>query len=56
MGWKSTINLTREEALARIEEALTLIDLHNLSNERLSEILEILQGDEEGANYSIADP
>lgn len=49
MGWKSTINITREKALSLIYE-----NLDNLNDEDLAEILEIALGnDKHGYNYSI---
>lgn len=52
MGWKSTIDMTRIE----MEDAVkNLYDFtEHLSNEQLSEILEILMGGEEhGHNYRV---
>ena len=50
MGWKSTVEITRQEALAQV-----LIALSNpeLENERLEDVLEDLVGDKMGHNYRI---
>jgi hypothetical protein len=52
MGWKSTITVTREEALSliysRLEEA---------SDKNLADALEaVMGGDEHGNNYAIGEP
>jgi hypothetical protein len=50
MGWKSTIDVTREEALAMIRE----VDLEELDDALLAEILEaVLGGENHGHNYRI---
>ncbi len=51
MGWKSTVDLTREQALARI---LTLI--HAAEDRDLAFAVEVLQGDDVGYNYRIVTP
>ncbi len=51
MGWKSTIDMTRQE----MEEAVqSYCDVENLSDEQLSDLLETLRGGEDhGYNYRI---
>lgn len=52
MGWKSTVDLTRKEAI----EIITNADLDELSNEDLSTIVEAVNGGEShGHNYRIVD-
>ncbi len=52
MGWKSTIDITREEAIRIIQSA----DLEELPNDILSEVVEyVLGGEDHGANYRIID-
>jgi hypothetical protein len=58
MGWKSTISLTREqmEQSVRLELAKRE-DLSGLSDEELSDLLELLMGgDEHGNNYRVVPP
>lgn len=40
MGWKSTIDITREEAMALILEKI--VKLNNVSNEELASVIENL--------------
>ncbi len=50
MGHKSTIDITKEEALSIIEN----IDLEELDNETLADVLEaVLGGESHGHNYRI---
>lgn len=52
MGWKSTVEVTRQEALAQV-----LIALSNpeLTNKKLASVLEYLVGDDVGYNYMIVE-
>lgn len=50
MGWKSTVQITKEEALIKIMIALSNPEL---DNEVLADVVEMLVGDAEGANYRI---
>lgn len=50
MGWKSTVDLTRDEALQIIANA----DLEALDDETLAELVELISGGENhGNNYRI---
>ena len=50
MGWKSTVVLTKEDALLRVQEAIASSDL---KDEELANALEALVGDRDGYNYKI---
>lgn len=50
MGWKSTIDITREEAIRLIFERLS--NVHTLSNDELGDLLESVgYGDTVGIGY-----
>ena len=49
MGWKSTENITREEAIYMIEKEFK--NIHLLNNETLANIVEII-GDDKNSSYS----
>jgi hypothetical protein len=52
MGWKSTITLSRQEALG----ILASISFDDLTNERLAQIVEeVMGGDDHGHNYMVLD-
>lgn len=52
MGWKSTVTLTKEDALNKLNE-LFENDLGKLDNETLEDILEVVYGDKLGYNFHI---
>ena len=47
MGWKSTIEITREDALREVRKALD----GDFTNLELEELLETLYGEKTGANF-----
>ncbi len=50
MGWKSTITITREEAIKAIQESF--LDFNNLSNSELEQLMYKLSiGEEPGKPY-----
>lgn len=49
MGWKSTVTISREDAICKLQE----ICWDNMSNVVLSEALEGVFGNREGANYDV---
>ena len=49
MGWKSTIILSREDAIRKLQA----ICWDNMSNVVISEALEGVFGNKEGANYDV---
>lgn len=52
MGWKSTVTVTREEALS-----LIYAHLEEISDENLADVLEaVMGGDSHGYNYAIGEP
>ncbi len=52
MGWKSTIDITRKDAIEQIKVAM--LGISDLSNEQLANILEeLLGGEHHGHNYTI---
>ena len=53
MGWHSTVEISREEALREIKEALENLD--NWDNEVLSEMLFLLPDYMYGANFIVLD-
>ena len=48
MGWKSTVDVTRQYALDKIMD-----ELYEANDEQIADILETLIGDRDGANYRI---
>ena len=48
MGWKSTLDVTRQYALDKIMD-----ELYDADDEQIADILETLIGDRDGANYRI---
>lgn len=54
MGWKSTIDVSKEEALSLIYSHME--DLENLDNETICDVLEaVMGGENHGHNYRIVD-
>ena len=54
MGWKSTIDLTREVALSIVSSEL---NYENISDDDLAELVELVRGGENhGHNYRIIPP
>lgn len=49
MGWKSTIDITREEALAKLGQ----VNFYELTNDELAGVLESALGEDHGYNYRI---
>lgn len=50
MGWKSTEEITREEAMKQVLCALASSEL---TDEELADVLEVLVGEKRGSNYQI---
>lgn len=54
MGWKSTIDVTRQEALDALKNYLD--HLEQMGDDALAEALEVMRGGEDhGHNYRIVD-
>jgi len=49
MGWKSTLDISRQQAIDMIEK----VDLEDLSNEDLAEVLEAIMPEDHGYNYRV---